>query len=104
MITTHDQLLAGFDPENNEIDRRILYEVTGMSLVEGEYVDVDTNSDEEWVRQQAPDPARYAFNYNEYSQVLPESGVADALIGSGDEENNEDKGNDGKFPTLGTIN
>ena len=42
-----DQLLAGFDPENNDTDRRIHYEVTGVSLIEGEFADEDS-SDEEW--------------------------------------------------------
>ena len=35
-------LLDGFDPEKNESDRRILYEVVGMRLDHMEFRDEDT--------------------------------------------------------------
>ena len=50
-----DEVLAGFEPDSNEIDRRIFYEVTGRELVEGEY-EIDDTSDDEWHRLGQPDP------------------------------------------------
>ena len=40
-------LLDGFDAENNAIDRRIYYEVTGKKINEDEFIGGDT-SDDEW--------------------------------------------------------
>ena len=59
-----NSLADGFDPENDDTDRRIFYEVTGTSLVEGEFADEDT-SDEERESMEAPDPQASAFNYNQ---------------------------------------
>ena len=42
-----ETLLQGFDPQFDSLDRRILYEVTGMRLNAGEYRGEDTSSDEE---------------------------------------------------------
>ena len=55
--------MGDFNPEEDETDRRIYYEVTGRQLVENEFDDEDT-SDEEWGRLPAPDPQAYAFAYN----------------------------------------
>ena len=89
----------GYDPKNNDIDRRIHYEVTGVSLVEGEFAD-DDSSDEEWERQQASDPLRNAFSYNQVVDSEEEGGdTSVALIGGGDEESREDKSDDGKSPS-----
>ena len=32
-----ENIMVGFDPENNEQDRRILYEVMGMRIYRGEF-------------------------------------------------------------------
>ena len=32
-----EKIMVGFDPENNEQDRRILYEVMGMRIYRGEF-------------------------------------------------------------------
>ena len=97
-----NDLADGFDPENDDTDRRIFYEVTGTSLVEGEFAGEDT-SDEERESMEAPDPLASVFNYN---QVLDSEEEMDdkaiALISVGDEESKESKGSDGKPPT--TIN
>jgi len=37
--TQAEQVLNGFDPENNVQDRRILYEVTGMRIFGQEFRD-----------------------------------------------------------------
>ena len=42
-----DALSKGFDPENDPLDRRLLYEVTGMRLDEQDYRGEDTSSDED---------------------------------------------------------
>lgn len=34
--------MEGFDPDNNEQDRRMLYEVTGMRLNRDEFLDEDS--------------------------------------------------------------
>jgi len=36
-------ILEGFDPENDKMDRRILYEVTGLSLIKDEFLDEDSS-------------------------------------------------------------
>lgn len=42
------KILLGFDPENDRMDRRILYEVTGLTLVKDEFLDDESSdSDEE---------------------------------------------------------
>lgn len=45
-VYVHDDLLNGlvhnFDPDNNQMDRRLFFEVTGVSLVENEFDDEDT--------------------------------------------------------------
>lgn len=49
-LTDADKLatiLDGFDPETDSLDRRILFEVTGFQLREGEFADEGT-SDEDW--------------------------------------------------------
>ena len=45
-----NKILDGFDPENNEQDRRILYEVMGMRLYRDEFKDrssSDSGEDED---------------------------------------------------------
>ena len=41
-----EQLLDGFDPVQNEADRRILFELTGLRLYDGEFKDCETSSDD----------------------------------------------------------
>ena len=42
------KILDGFDPENDKMDRRILYEVTGLLLNKDEFFDDDSSdSDKE---------------------------------------------------------
>ena len=38
-----NSLLAGFDPKNDQVDRMLLYEVTHMQLVPGEFDGQDTS-------------------------------------------------------------
>ena len=44
-----EQLVKDFDPESNETDRRIYYEVTGIKLDENDFKDEDSmnSSDDE---------------------------------------------------------
>ena len=37
-----EQLVKDFDPESNETDRRIYYEVTGIKLDENDFKDEDS--------------------------------------------------------------
>ena len=41
-----NELLSGFDPQNNILDRRVLFEVTGQSLTPDEFLDSDSSADE----------------------------------------------------------
>ena len=41
-----EDLLAGFDAEENETDRRIFYEVTGRQLIQGEFNDMGAPDEE----------------------------------------------------------
>ena len=42
------KILAGFDPESDKMDRRLLYEITGLRLATDEFRDDDSsNSDDE---------------------------------------------------------
>ena len=41
-IETSPDIMEGFDPDNNEQDRRMLYEVTGMRLNRDEFLDEDS--------------------------------------------------------------
>ena len=41
------ELLDGFDAERNEADRRILFELTGLRLIEDEFKDCETSSEED---------------------------------------------------------
>lgn len=58
-----DQLLDGFNPEVDAVDRRLLFEITGRELEEGEFAE-DDSSDEQWSIFNCPDPQAYAFAYN----------------------------------------
>ena len=53
-------MLEGFseDLTDNEVDRRIYFEVTGCELIEGEFLgdDVFDSSDEEWGRRRLIEP------------------------------------------------
>ena len=95
-----DYLMRGFNPEANEIDRRIYYEVTGRQLNEDEFDDYDT-SDDEWGSVYKPDPLAHAFDYREEE---PPIGDAKAATGPGDggtEEENGSESEDGKSPLIG---
>lgn len=41
------EFLNGFDPDHNEQDRRLLYEVAGMRINEGEFMDEDLDEEYE---------------------------------------------------------
>ena len=69
--TEIDDLISGFDPEKNAIDRHIFYEVTGNQLIEGEFRDQDT-SDDEWERKNSIDPLARAFSFERPSQTSSE--------------------------------
>ena len=66
-------MLDGFEPETDSVDRRLLFEITGYQLREGEFADEGT-SDENWERVLAPDPQFYAFNYQEESDEEEDTG------------------------------
>ena len=57
-----DALVNNFDAEDNEMDRRIFYEITGLQFNEGEFDDSDT-FDDGWCKLLAQDPQWHAFNY-----------------------------------------
>lgn len=57
-----DAILDGFEPEDDVLDRLILFEITGFQLREGEFAGEGT-SDEDWERVLAPDPQANAYNY-----------------------------------------
>ena len=42
-----EDLVDDFDPENDIIDRRLLFEVTRKRLIEGEFADEETSSEEQ---------------------------------------------------------
>ena len=95
-----DFLMRGFNPEANEIDRRIYYEVTGRQLNEDEFDDVDT-SDDEWGSVYKPDPLAHAFDYRE--EEPPPIGGGKAATSAGDggtEEDNGSESEDGKSPLI----
>ena len=46
-------LVADFDAENDEVDRRIYFEVTGRQLIDGEF-DCSSSSDDDWVQRYDP--------------------------------------------------
>ena len=48
----HD-LVVRYDPDNDETDRRIFYEITGKRLIQGEFLD-DDSSDEETAHNEDP--------------------------------------------------
>ena len=56
--------MTEFDPENNAMDRRIYYEVTGRELNEGEFAGVGDSSDDEWHKVCAPDPIFRILRFN----------------------------------------
>ena len=43
---TVEQVLEGFDPKENDWDRRLLYEVTGIQLNPGEYNEISDDEDD----------------------------------------------------------
>ena len=59
-----ENVMTDFDPDNNETDRLIFYEVTGRQLFEGEFERLDS-SDEEWARLREYDPQANAFSYRD---------------------------------------
>ena len=72
------KILEGFDPENDKMDRRILYEVTGLALIKDEFLDDDSSdSDKELpLEDDGNDPQYYAFNYR---QVGDTEGITAAI-------------------------
>ena len=48
--------MSGFDPKNDIFDRRVFFEVTGKSLVPGEYLPNDSSSEEEEEKEQKEVP------------------------------------------------
>jgi len=42
-----DDLLDGFDPEASEMDRRILFELTGLQLDDRLFIDDESSSDDD---------------------------------------------------------
>lgn len=55
-------LIRGFDPDNDKIDRRIYFEVTGEQVIEDEFAN-DYTSDEEWMLRNARDPLAFMLGY-----------------------------------------
>ena len=58
-------LVGDFDAQNNAVDRRIYYEVTGRQIITGEFDaddEMDT-SDAEWANLNATNPLDYILNY-----------------------------------------
>ena len=43
---TVDEVMNGFDPEHDDWDRRLLYEVTGIQLNPGEFRDISDDDDD----------------------------------------------------------
>ena len=41
-----ENVMTDFDPDNNETDRLIFYEVTGRQLFEGEFERLDSSDEE----------------------------------------------------------
>ena len=42
----HRKLLKHFDPEDDKWDRRALFEVTGIRLYDGDFLESDTSDEE----------------------------------------------------------
>ena len=63
------RILKGFDPENDKMDRRLLYEVTGLVLNEDEFFDSDSSGsdDDQVIFDSVPavHPLDHAFNYQQ---------------------------------------
>ena len=56
-------MIEGFDPADNEGDRRILFEVTGMRLDQNEFLDAESTGSDSSQEQDASDivPSDYTF-------------------------------------------
>ena len=59
-----EDLVGDFDPENNETDRLIFYEVTGRQMIRGEF-DEEDSSENDWLGMTAHDPLHHAFAYSD---------------------------------------
>ena len=57
-----EELLSGFNPAQNEADRRILFELTGLRLYHDEFKDHDTSSSEE-EEESGVESSSYLGNY-----------------------------------------
>ena len=44
---TVDEVMDGFDPEHNDWDRRLLFEITGIQLNPGEFRDISDDDDDD---------------------------------------------------------
>ena len=62
------QLLNYFDPLNDEMDRRLFYEVTGFQFIENEF-DNENSSDDETRKLRGQDPQHHVFNYGDVEQM-----------------------------------
>ena len=104
-----ERVVADFDGETNEIDRRIYYEVTGEQLIEGEFADTNS-SNSDYGGEQEEEIGNILMNYH---QLEPDGAQAEhqvALIGNGDTDRDDAAGgdtdstlDDGKSPPI-TIN
>ena len=61
-----DDLMSGFDPQNDYFDRRVFFEVTGKSLMADEFED-DNSSNEDERDQELNDPQHWVFSSMEGS-------------------------------------
>ena len=60
------KILEGFDPENDKMDRRILFEVTGLTFLRDEFLDEDSSDSEGELlsnENTRADPLKFAFDY-----------------------------------------
>lgn len=60
-------MLSNFEPETSLIDRRILYEVTGLRMHEQEFRESDCSEEEEQEGEKDPAPNILMLNETFYS-------------------------------------
>ena len=62
-----DELMSGFDPRNDLFDRRLYFEVTGNSLIPGEFLDNDSSMEEGYAQKGGgnEDPLHWVFSQME---------------------------------------
>mmetsp|Transcript_17035 Transcript_17035/g.22940 ORF Transcript_17035/g.22940 Transcript_17035/m.22940 type:complete len:120 (-) Transcript_17035:101-460(-) len=74
-----DSILEGFDPANNEWDRRLLYEVTGIELNENEFDDCDSDCSDEAPILPINFEGATVDDEEVFEQLVEESGGGDAI-------------------------